>query len=43
MKPFSNKLQDNGFSHSETDPDTPYLPPGFGDTDHNYFFHVDFD
>ena len=43
LEPCSNGLPDNGFSHSETDPDTPSLPPGLEETDHNYFRHVDFD
>ena len=40
---WSDNLPDNGFSHSETDPDTPSLPPGLEETDHNDFCHVDFD
>ena len=28
LEPCSENLPDNGFSHSETDPDTPSLPPG---------------
>ena len=37
------RLTRNGFYHSETDPDTPYLPPGLEETDHNDFRHIDFD
>ena len=43
LEPCSDDLPDNGFSHSETDPDTPSLPPGLEETDHNDFCHVDFD
>ena len=42
MGPRSNNLPDNGFSHSETNPDTLSIPPGLEDTDHNVFCHVDF-
>ena len=28
LEPCSDDLPYNGFSHSETDPDTPYLPLG---------------
>ena len=42
LEPCSDDLPDNGFSHSETDPDTSSLPPGLEDTDHNYLRHVDF-
>ena len=43
LEPCYNDLPDNGFSHSETDPDTPSFPPGLEDTDHNDFCHVSFD
>ena len=43
LEPCSDDLQDHSFSHSETDPDTTYLPPGLEDTDHNKKFHVYFD
>ena len=39
----SDGLIDKGFSHSETDPDTPSLPTGLEETGHNYFRHDDFD
>ena len=42
LEPCSNDLPDNGLSHSETDPDTPSLPPGLDETCHNDFRHVDF-
>ena len=37
------RLPDNGVLHSKTDTDTPSLPPGLEETDHNNFCHVDFD
>ena len=43
LEPCLDDLPDNGFSHSETGPDTPSLPPGLEETDHNDFCHVDFD
>ena len=43
LEPCSDDLPDNGFSHSETDPYTPSLPPGLEETDHNDFNYVDFD
>ena len=43
LEPFSDDLTYNGFSHSETDPDTPSLLPGLEDTDHNVFCRVVFD
>ena len=43
LEPCSNDLPDNGFSHSETEPDTHYIPPGLEETYHNDFCHVDFD
>ena len=42
-KPCSDEFTDNGFLHSENDPDTPSLPPGLEENDHNDFRHVDFD
>ena len=43
LEPCSYDLPDNGFPHSETDPDTPSLPPGLEGTDNNDFCHLDFD
>ena len=37
LEPCSKDLPDNYLSHSETDPDTPSLPPGLEETDHNDF------
>ena len=42
LEPYSNDLPDNGFLHSETDPDTTSLPLGLKETYHKYFSHVDF-
>ena len=39
----SDDLIDKGFSHSETDPDTPSLPSDLEETDNNYFRCIDFD
>ena len=42
LEPCSDDLPDNGFFHSETDPDTPSLRLGLKETDHNNFRHVRF-
>ena len=42
LEPCSEKLPDNGFSHSETNPDIPSIPPGLEESNHNYFCHVEF-
>ena len=43
LEPCSDDLPDNGFLHSETDPDTPSVPLGLEETDNNDFCHVDSD
>ena len=43
LEPCFYDLPENGFLHSETDPDTPYLPRGLEETYHNDFCHVDSD
>ena len=43
LETCSDNLQENGFSHSETDPDTPSLPLGLEETYHNDVRLVDFD
>ena len=43
LETCSDDLPNNGFSYSETNLDTPSLPPGLEETDHNDFRHVDFD
>ena len=43
LEPYSDELPENGFLHSETDPDTPFLPSVLEETDHNDFCHIDFD
>ena len=43
LEPCSNYLPDNGFLSSETDADTPNLPPDLEETDHDAFCHVDCD
>ena len=43
LEPCSDDLSDNGFLHSETDPDIPSLTSVLEETDNNYFCHVDFD
>ena len=43
LEPCLEDLPDNGFLHSEADPETPSLTTGLEETDHNDFRHVDFD
>ena len=43
MEPCSGNLPDNGFSYSETDPDTSSLPPGLEYNAHNNFCHIYYD
>ena len=43
LEPCYDDLPDNGFSHSETDPDTTSLSPGLKETNQNDFLHVDFE
>ena len=43
LEPCSDELPENGFLHSETDPDTPFLPSVLEETDNNDFCHIDFD